>query len=902
MAEDIVARYRLELDALRGDVSELKRQFSIADSAATSSAGKANEAFNKLGSNLKNIGAGILAAFSVQQVVRFGEEAIKAYQEAEKNARKLQVAVGVSGGLQADFEKLIALSEELQSKSIFSDDDIQKIQTAALQYGFTADEVQNLTGVVADFASGTGQDLQAALSAIILGTEGSERALKQYGIQVDSQATRSQNYASIVDQLNAKFKGQAEILANTSEGSIAKLRNSFDNLKESVGEALIPFAQAATDAASALIKMAEVPLSEKLQDEQDAFRASRIELLSLNVGSEERVKIIKELQSKYPEFLANINAETATNDQLRDALEKVNNQYIYKIALAQGKESIQPLLEDEAEASLAAAEAQTKLAAEIDKVIQQALRYPSAKNKQIAADLEYLPVLEQGRQLAEGRIKFDAIAVSSLQNLGDAYNDAKQTQIEYASASIKSTDAQKEFNKTVANLKNIFQINDQASKVPTKTGLEKLTQEEINRIEAAQKAAREAREKAEAEAAKQREELRKKELAADEENVKIEVANRISTLDTANITEKQMAIAVTQIELFQLMARLQNFKDYGEEVGDVMIQIANKNLELKAIMAKPGPEVHPNREDFEPIQKFYDDWKKLDENRKKEFYDMLSSMTQTLNATVSGFTEINIQNYEDAKATNDAQADAETKKIEEQFNQRIIGQAEYEKKLQAVKDRREGNENALNERIRKLKVRQALFDKAQTVFQIGLSTREAIMNIQAKWAAVPPVATALTIGTLLLAAGQLALALSANPPTAHTGEKYVTKKGKTHGFNLKSDETLRTLQVGERVFDKRKNKDHWDLFEAVENGKLNEYLHSRSISKMLISEKVNNENRKQRSLAENVAASFINLSSSGSDGMDERTFTKLWNNGIRISNIRELAQIFESSMNNPYRS
>lgn len=897
MAEDIIARYRLELDKLRGDVGELKKQFGIVEKAAEDTSKNSSASFNKLGSTLASVGAGILAAFSVQKIIAFGEECVRAFQEAEKNARKLQSAVSANGGLQADFERLLKQSEELQQVSIFSDDDIQKAQTMALQFGLTSDAVEDLMPSILDFASATGQELNEAMQSVILGIQGSERALKKYGIEIDSQATRQQNFKSIMDQLNAKFKGQAQIISETSEGALARFRNNFDNLKESIGETLIPLADAAVTAANAFVKMAEVPLSEKLEQEQADFRAARVEVLALAVGTDERTKAVKALQQEYPEFLGNLNAETATNEQLRDALEKVNNQYIFKIAIAKGKEELTPILEDEAEAALAASDAQRVLAGEIDKVIQQALKYPSANNQRIASDLEYLPVLEQARLLAEGRVKFDAISNSSLVNLAKAYDTAKDTQVEYSNATIKADDAQKEFNKTVSNLKSIFQINDDAKKGNKPTGLEGLTDEEKARIAAAAKARREAAEKQAKEEAEMRKDLAEKELKQDEDNVQKEIATRKAGLLDLNLTEKGMATAMTQLELFELQSRLQNYKDYGKEVGTILNAIADKQLQLKKIQSTPE-EFHPNREDFDKIKKFYDDAKELENDRKKAYADAAKELANTSFELALTFNQINQDRITEAMAQNDAAASKEEEDLKFQFDQRIIGQDEYEKKLQAIKDRREGNEKALNDRMRKLKNRQALFEKAAAIFDIGLKTRQAIMDIQAKWAAYPPIAAGLTILAVAIAAGQLATVLALQPPAAHTGEKYVRRKpGDGHGYNLKSNETVRTLLEGERVVDPEKNRRFWPVFEAIEEGKFDQYVFHKHITPYLMAQQRKSEAQRQSQLAGSMVSALMAAENSDVP-LTDKEFYKIWKKGIRINNLSELSP---GNFSNPYR-
>ena len=140
-------------------------------------ADKTSKSTDKFTETLKGVGTAIVAAFAVDRIIAFGTECVKAFGEAEANALKLKSAVSVNGGLNDDFQKLLDQSGELQSITIFSDDDIQALQTSALQFGLTADEVERLTPIVADFASSTGQDLQSAFSVIVAGTNGAVKGL-----------------------------------------------------------------------------------------------------------------------------------------------------------------------------------------------------------------------------------------------------------------------------------------------------------------------------------------------------------------------------------------------------------------------------------------------------------------------------------------------------------------------------------------------------------------------------------------------------------------------------------------------------------------------------------------------------------------------------------------------------
>lgn len=248
-------------DAFRASNEAYKKREEAANAAAGATeklgtetekgANKSKEALEKTSKSvdgfskaIDNLARKLVAAFAVERIIAFANESVKAFQEAEKTARLLQVAVGVNGGLQQDFEKLVDQSKELQKISIFSDDDIQKAQTFALQFGLTSDEVQKLIPVIADYASATGKDLNSALEAVIQGINGQGRELKKSGIIVDAEATRAERFADIQEKLTAKFKDQSQIVAQTSAGALEQYKNQLDDIQEEIGSKLAPKLQA----------------------------------------------------------------------------------------------------------------------------------------------------------------------------------------------------------------------------------------------------------------------------------------------------------------------------------------------------------------------------------------------------------------------------------------------------------------------------------------------------------------------------------------------------------------------------------------------------------------------------------------------------------------------------------
>jgi hypothetical protein len=197
--------------------------------------GNYSSALSDMKTGLMQIGQSLGLAFGVHQVIDFGKETVKAFLEAEKNATDLKNALG---GNTLAFDTMIKQSEELQDKSIFSDDDIQIAQKQLAIYGLTADQIEKLTPQIVDLASKTGDDLSSATEKAISAINGQTKGLKQAGITFKDAGSKTENFALLTEKLT-KFQGASAEALETTIGKAKRLENAFDNIKESIGEYLV---------------------------------------------------------------------------------------------------------------------------------------------------------------------------------------------------------------------------------------------------------------------------------------------------------------------------------------------------------------------------------------------------------------------------------------------------------------------------------------------------------------------------------------------------------------------------------------------------------------------------------------------------------------------------------------
>jgi len=597
MAEEVIQVFKADISDYDAKFASIENKVAGVGNAATATGEKTKQAFkgvgeeadktaqktSALGQQFENLGKQLIAAFAVERVIAFGKSAFLAFAQAEQNAKKLQVAVGVNGGLQKDFEKLINQSKELQDVTIFSDDSIQNAQTLALQAQLTSDQVEKLIPIIADFASATGQDLNTALESVLRGLEGQGRGLKLYGINVDSAADKATNLEAIEKQLNDRFAGQAEIIGNTQLGQLKRLGNAYDEIKESIGGAL---SVTGTFIAEAVLASAAPEKFLELQAQKGIQKAN-------------------ETAKK----LADIRAGVFSG--------------IYR-----------------------------------DKELSEL-----EKNLQAASDLQI-------RFTQEGNKKAAALQLESIR-------------------AINAEITKREIELT----QNVSTINDELLKRLAGKGFKEAKDELDKRAAAAKKAADENIKTAEKEAA---DILKAKEEAAafiekvDADNFKLAEDNldkfhaeQITLIEEQNITREEKEKAFASLELEILKTRRQNYLDYGKDVGDIDLAIANKKTAAAKTEEQKKKEAF-DKDNAERAAAFDKELEDTEDKEKKKRAIIEQSLALAQEAADIIFSigqeqrDAEIELLEERQDEQSDAFDAEEEALENAHNRRLISDKDFE--------------------------------------------------------------------------------------------------------------------------------------------------------------------------------------------------------------------------------
>jgi len=253
--DKIVAQYDLELKSFKGDIKNIQSDLLATEKTGVQSAHKIGNAFEKAGAKMQGetkktgssfgqmagtIGAsmaGMGIALGVNQVIQFGKASVEAFVDAEKNAQLLLFALKGNEQAQA---RLMNQAAELQETTIFDDDSIQQGQTFLANQGRTEEQIKKVINAAVELSTVTGVDLNTAIMQLDATFEGSVGRMGKLDSGFKSLTKEQLANGAAADLLIEKFGGTAKAMGDTTAGAIAKLKNQFGELQETIGEKLTP--------------------------------------------------------------------------------------------------------------------------------------------------------------------------------------------------------------------------------------------------------------------------------------------------------------------------------------------------------------------------------------------------------------------------------------------------------------------------------------------------------------------------------------------------------------------------------------------------------------------------------------------------------------------------------------
>ena len=301
---------------------------------------------NGLLGSIKAIGGAIAAAFTVREVIQFTTESVKLADIQLKAEGQLLKALNGREDVQ---QRLLKAAAELQKQTIFGDEVIIQQQAFLASLGFSEEKINDVIAASADLSAATGLTLEGSVRNLAKTYSGLSGELGELIPQLRGLTAEQLQNGEGVKVVTELFEGQAKVLAQIGTGPLIQLQNAFGDLRENLGKLILSsggFNSLLDGFRNAIGFLDRITpktgqYSQELAGQRDEINVLTRQILLANEGEEQRSKLITELTTKYPDFLAGLNAEYVSNEQLATRLKEVNAEYVKRITLAIKSEDLE---------------------------------------------------------------------------------------------------------------------------------------------------------------------------------------------------------------------------------------------------------------------------------------------------------------------------------------------------------------------------------------------------------------------------------------------------------------------------------------------------------------------------------------------------------------------------------
>jgi len=234
-----------------------------------------------IGAKVAAIGA---ATLSVRSLIQQTRASIAAYEEREQAEVSLRAAIQATGAeAEMSVASVVQYANAIQDTTTFSSE--AATQAAATLQSFSdlrQDGIEEALPAVADLATAMGMDLDRAAQLVARSVSGTTNALGRYGIEIDTSASESERLEQVLGEIEGKFGGVSEEMANAATGAIPQFTNALDDSRALMGQMIIetiePFVRGLTDIIARSNEMTEARRNIAAVVEGEAESADQVRL------------------------------------------------------------------------------------------------------------------------------------------------------------------------------------------------------------------------------------------------------------------------------------------------------------------------------------------------------------------------------------------------------------------------------------------------------------------------------------------------------------------------------------------------------------------------------------------------------------------------------------------------
>ena len=225
--------------SILADVDDLKKKLGEADKAVESNSSKISE-FGKKAAAAFAVAAAAAVAYGTKLAIDGVKAAIEDEQAQLRLAAALKTATGATEGqIQATEDYILKTS----LATGVADDQLRPAFQRLAVSTKDVNEAQRLLNLSLDIAKGRGLELETVANALGRAQDGNTTALGRLGLGLSKSELATLSFTEVQQKLSDLYGGAASKNAETFQGKIDRLKVGFDEAKESLGYALLPFVE-----------------------------------------------------------------------------------------------------------------------------------------------------------------------------------------------------------------------------------------------------------------------------------------------------------------------------------------------------------------------------------------------------------------------------------------------------------------------------------------------------------------------------------------------------------------------------------------------------------------------------------------------------------------------------------
>jgi hypothetical protein len=188
--------------------------------------------------------AAVPAGLAIAALGAVAFDAVKAFAEDDAAAQKLATTLrNTTGATDAQVASVEAFITKTSRAAAVADDELRPAFDKLVRGTGDVTKAQDLMGLALDISAGTGKDLGAVSDALSKAFNGQLGPLKKLDPALADLIKSGASTEEVFAAMSETFAGQADTAANTTQGKMKNLGIQMGELKESIGQAVLPLVE-----------------------------------------------------------------------------------------------------------------------------------------------------------------------------------------------------------------------------------------------------------------------------------------------------------------------------------------------------------------------------------------------------------------------------------------------------------------------------------------------------------------------------------------------------------------------------------------------------------------------------------------------------------------------------------